>query len=345
MILAALFSAVLAGQEPDVVAVPVSELVGRSIQQVAARLGATRDPAPAITIVEAGRRLDIYPVSELVPPTPDRQRCDVRLAPPEGAAEAPPSELSLFYEDSRPAPYRRVAAIYVVARAGVVVAVLNPPMAESAAARPGESPRAYVQRTMLEDRDVWLSVAPGRLPLSDGSGFLARRSDLAAPEGAVLGRTCRPSPARSAAPPARDDAGLFQGLSLLPFAWRLPGLNAERRTARVEGAALFATLTPGEPLPGGLNAFLSAHRGVRRYTDRQDPAYSVLVINLGAEPSNNLSRMNAAALIGVRDNTIVWTGDGDSAAGLGLTSALCVDDRGRARTVRPGCTDFGFFSP
>lgn len=339
MSLALLITFALTLQEPGVsTSAPVSELIGQPLAQAVTRLGATRDPVPAITIVEAGRRLDIYPAAELAPPTPHPFMCEARLLPPEALTELERSRVPLFASDRNSSRYRRVAAVYIAVQDGVVVAVLNPPMAEVVAARPGEGTRERARRVLQENRDAWLSVAPGRLPLSDGGGFLNRR--------AVLARLCQPSPIiQSPAPAARDDAGLLQGLSLLPFAWRLRGLNAERLADRRDGAALFATLAPGESLPGGLDALLSAHPGVRRYVDAQDPAYSVLVINLGAEASNNLARMNGAALVGARDGRIVWVGDGEAASGIGLTAALCIDDRGTARAVRPGCSNTGYFSP
>ncbi len=347
MSLIALLTGLMIVPEPGVVtAAPVEDLIGQPVTLAAARFGATRDPAPAITIADGEGRLDVYPASELAPPTPHPLRCDVALVPPAVLAEIRDSRVPLFAGNRNASRYRRVAAVYVVARDGVVVSVLNPPMIEVAPARSGESSRDQVRRVLQENRDPWLSLAPGRLPLSDGGGFLERRRDLEAPDGAILAHLCEPAVIiASPAPPARDDAGLLQGLSLLPFAWQLKGLNAERETNRLEGAALFATLKPGDPLPGGLNAFLSSHPGVRRYIDEQDPAYSVLVINMGAAASNNLARMNGAALIGVRDDRIVWTGDGEAAAGLGLTSALCVDDRATAGAVRPGCSDTGYFSP
>jgi hypothetical protein len=347
MSLMALVVGLLAFQSPGVAAAaPVAELIGRPVADVASRLGATRDPAPAITIVQGRSRLDIYPADELTPPAPHPLRCAVSLVPPELLTELANSRVPLFASSRSAARYRRVAAVYVVVRDGVVVSVLNPPMIESPPARPDETSRDRARRVMLENRDPWLSVAPGRLPLSDGAGFLDRRADLNAPEGAILTHLCEQAiVVQSPAPPVRDDAGLLQGLSLLPFAWRLGSLNAQREANHMEGAALFATLRPGEALPGGLNAFLSAHPGVRRHVDEQDPAYSVLVINLGAEASNNLARMNGAALIGVRDDRIVWTADGGAAAGLGLTSALCVDDLATAGAVRPGCSNTGYFSP
>jgi hypothetical protein len=344
MSLVALLAGLSIAQAPGVVTTaPVAELIGGTVAHAASRLGATRDPAPAITIVEDGGRLDIYPADELVPPAPHALTCGVALAPPEAVTGARESRTPLF---AGRRGYRRTPAVYVVARDGIVVSVLNPPMREPAMAPPNETSRDRLRRVMQENRDPWLSVAPGRLPLSDGGGFLERRPDLAAPEGAILAHLCQGAVIVPSPPPAaRDDAGLLQGLSLLPFAWRLRGLNAERQANRLEGAALFATLRPGEALHGGLNGFLSAHPGVRRYDDEEDPAYSVLVVNLGAGASNNLARMNGAALIGVRDDRIVWTADGEAAAGLGLTAALCIDERATAGAVRPGCSNTGYFSP
>ena len=347
MSLVALLAGLMLVPEPGVVtAAPVEDLIGRPVAYAAARFGATRDPAPAISIIEGGSRLDVYPASELAPPAPHPLRCDVALVPPAVLTEIRDSRVPLFAGNRSASRYRRVAAVYVVARDGVVVSIINPPMTEPAPRRSGETSRDTLRRVLQENRDPWLSIAPGRLPLSDGGGFLDRRGDLAAPDGAILAHLCEPALiVQFPAPAARDDAGLLQGLSLLPFAWRLKGLNAERETNRLEGTALFATLRPGDGVPGGLDAFLAAHPAVRRYSDEEGPAYSVLVINMGAEASNNLARMNGTALIGVRDDRIVWTGDGDAAGGLGLTSALCVDDRATAGAVRPGCSDTGYFSP
>ena len=116
------------------------------------------------------------------------------------------------------------------------------------------------------------------------------------------------------------------GASAAQF-WRMVGLP-------ILAPALLASLKPGEGLPGGLSGFLAAHPAVRRYVDQQDPGYSVLAINLGAPASNNLARMNGAALVGVRNDRVVWLADGEAAGGLGLTSALCVDERRTARAVR-----------
>ena len=266
--------------------------------------------------------------------------CDVRLVPPERADDP----VQLYGPNAWAGAYPRTAAVYVVAREGRVVEVLNPPIRTQPPRAAEESAERYTRRLMLEGRDPWLSVAPGRLPLSDLDGFLERRPDLAAPAGAVVKRACRTAPIILAEPRV-DTTGMLQGLALLPFAWRLPALNEERREAQVRGGALFARMRLGEVVPGGGARFAAENLGVRRYADAEDPTYEVLSIDMGAEASNNLARMNAAALVGLRDGRVVWLADGGAAAGLGLLTAVCVDRSARAGDLRPGCTDTGYFYP
>lgn len=201
-------------------AVPLSDLHGLSMSDAARRLGATRDPAPAISMIGPQGRVDVYPVQALTPTAPHGEVCDVRLVPPERADDP----VQLYGPNAWAGAYPRTAAVYVVARGGRVVGVLIPPS---------------TSRLMLEDRDPWLSVAPGRLPLSDLDGFLERRPDLAAPAEAMVKRACSTAPI-ILAEPREDTTGVLQGLALLPFAWRLPTLNDQRREAQVRGAALFA---------------------------------------------------------------------------------------------------------
>ncbi|MGH7027805.1 hypothetical protein [Brevundimonas sp.] len=311
-----------------------------TLSDAAGRLGAGRDPAPAISLIGKRGRVDVYPVQQLTPAAPTREVCDVRLVPPERADDP----VQLYGPNAWAGAYPRTAAIYVVVRDGVVIEILNPPMRPRSPRAEGESDRRYTTRLMLEDRDPWLSVAPGRLPLSDVDGFMERRPDLAAPAEAVVRRACQTAPIVSAEPRA-DSAGLLQGLSLLPFAWRLPALNEQRREAQARGSALFAQMRLGEIVPGGGARFAAENAGVRRYVDDEEPAYEVLSIDMGAEASNNLARMNAAALVGLRDGRVVWLADGGAAAGLGLLTAICVDRSRRAGDYRPGCTSTGYFYP
>jgi hypothetical protein len=325
---------------PAASAVPVADLHGLSVSDAARRLGATRDPAPAISMTGPHGRVDVYPVQALTPIAPYGEVCEVRLVPPERADDP----VQLYGPNAWARAYPRTAAVYVVAREGRVVEVLNPPMRAQPPRAEGESAERYTRRLMLEDRDPWLSVAPGRLPLSDLDGFLERRPDLAAPAEAVVKRGCRTAPV-ILAERGIDTTGVLQGLALLPFAGRLPALNEQRREAQVRGAALFAQMRLGEVVPGGGARFAAENPGVRRYADAEDPTYEVLSIDMGAEASNNLARMNAAALVGLRDGRVVWLADGGAAAGLGLLAAMCVDGSRRANAHRPGCTNTGYFYP
>ncbi|QTC92090.1 hypothetical protein [Brevundimonas goettingensis] len=318
----------------DPTVTPISAVQGRPLAEVLTRLGATRDPAPAVTLQTAEGRMDLYPVEELMPPTPEQHSCGVRLTSPDASWA--------------------IAAAYAMVRNGEVIGWINPPRIHDRVRGPGEDRSAYIRATIVEGHDPVLSVTPGRLPLSDADGFLRRRPDMIVPADAVLTHACQPLPPLPPLPtinrgrrrPASfDRAGLIQGLFLLPFAWQLPALNAERREALVAGPALYGRMQLGQVLPGGGQGFARANRGVRRYADAVDPGYEVLAINLGDEPSNNLSRQNRAALIGVRDGRVVWLADGKAAAGLRLVSALCINAERRSVAYRSGCTDFGFYSP
>lgn len=315
----------------DPTVTPIGAVQGRPLGEALTRLGGTRDPAPAITLQTAGGRMDIYPVEQLMPPTPPGHSCGIRLTSPDASWA--------------------VAAAFAVVQNGEVIAWVNPRRVQERPRAPGESWSDHLRTSIVEGHDPVLSVTPGRLPLSDADGFLNRRPDMRVPADAVLTYACQPLPPlptidRGHKDPAGfDSTGLMQGLALLPFAWQLPGLNAERREARVAGPALYARMQLGQVLPGGGRGFARANRGVRRYADAVDPGYEVLAINLGEEPNNNLSRRNRTALIGVRDGRVVWLADGKAAGGLGLVSALCIDDRRRSVAYRSGCTGYGVYSP
>lgn len=220
----------------------------------------------------------------------------------------------------------------------------------------------YVERVRRE-RPIQSAMIshPGALPLEDGGAFLERRSvDVLAPD-TPLTLHCVPPPdptGQSAIPPgppssspanvprgARhfDEAGFFQSLGLLPFAVTLPSLNASRARARQEGPALMATLTPGELLGQSARDFARTHRGVG-YVASDDPAFSILTIDLGDEPSNNLSRRDDLGLVGVRDDRVAWMALTDNPSGV-ARRFMCLDAHNVARRVRHGCTDFGDFFP
>lgn len=331
--LAAALSAQSAPEESGRVA--VSEVVGLTVGEVVARLGMTSEPAAALTIVEGDRRTEFYPIHQVTTSGSPAVICRARVLSSGVVEEARARSLPLAMVD-QPPEYRRVNSVYLATRDGVVVAVINPLIRTMPARRSDERRDDHFWRRITTNWDPWVSVKPGRLPLSDASAFLDRRTDLRPPDDAVLVSECLGavtlSPTAVRRPADRtilpsDDVGVFQGLALLPFAGRQPSLNAERRLARVQGPALLATLTPGEQLPGGLADFLRTNPSVLRYADKEDARYAVLAINLGDEPSNNLSRMNDAALLGVRDDRIIWIAP--DAATLEIASALCIDDEGR----------------
>ena len=189
-------------------------------------------------------------------------------------------------------------------------------------------------------------AAAGELPLQRGvEAFLAALGPPL-PEDAGFVRVCRPRlPPRVVTPGVRsapDTAGLMQGLALLPFAVALPGLNAERRRARDEGPRTLAEIHLGDRLEGGGDGFAARHRGV--FAESRDD-YAVLVINMGAAESNNLSRMNSAAFVGLRGGRVEWIlpSQGWPYGLLGI--GLCESADRRPTSRRRGCTDYGYFSP
>ncbi|CAN5249030.1 hypothetical protein BH11PSE2_BH11PSE2_04040 [soil metagenome] len=218
--------------------------------------------------------------------------------------------------------------------------------------------RKAMDRQMRAPRDNPFVGFAGALPLEAGMVATEQRLGEPLPDSAQLSSRChrpRPAPpppiARATPLPGgtkpkayTDTAGLMQGLALLPFAPLLPGLNAERERALREGPATLAELTLGTPPPGGsAETFAKRHSGVIVYRARQGD-YAVLAINLGAKPSNNLSRQNAAALAGVRDGKVVWISPSSNEP-LGLTGALCLDRSGRPSARIRGCTEYGYYSP
>lgn len=188
--------------------------------------------------------------------------------------------------------------------------------------------------------------SPGELPLQQGVDPFIAALGPALPEDLGFVRVCRPAPSPHLVSPsirrAPDTAGLMQGLSLLPFAVALPGLNAERRRAREEGPRSLQEIHLGERLEGGAEGFAAGHRGAFAES-RGD--YAVLVINMGAPESNNLSRMNAAAFVGVRDGHVEWIAPSEGWPNALVGIGLCEDGSRRPTSRRRGCTEYGHFSP
>ena len=315
--------------------IAVGEVRGARLHDLALRFGAVRDPAPAISLVTSNGRMDIYPVQDLQGPDPDGQACDVRLLRPSWTRRI----TSLDVSDPWAGSYERTADIYLLVRNGVVAEVINPPFPKAMLGR-GSDERARFAMVMLRGpADPYLSSEPGRLPLSDGEGFLARRPDLQAPTEGVLARLCgRSDPQDRSLRRSVSGSGL-QDQMLQPFAWRSP------EGQREAGKTAFALMRLGETVPNGVDAFVGHHGGlVQSYEDAADPGYRILTINMGPGEGVMAFR-DTVGLVGIRDGVVVWLADGDGAYGLNLTASLCMDSRGRFSATRPKCLNSGYEGP
>jgi len=191
-----------------------------------------------------------------------------------------------------------------------------------------------------------LVARPGELPLQSGLSDLVARLGAPLPPDAEIVRKCWTPRLIPRTPGKRyfDEAGFFQGLALLPMAVTLPGLNAERRRAMAEGPRTLAELQLGARLEGGAEGFARRHPGV--FVEPGAAGYAILVIDLGAEASNNVSRMNDAAFAGVRDGTVEWIAPSmQLEPGYQIARGLCQGPDGRPSRARRGCNAYGFFSP
>lgn len=322
---------------------PVDSLIGQPVETLNAWLG-SGPVEPAITIVENGRRTDIAPLRAFVP-QPDGLWCSVLIVRPEFATSYRPDQTPIMAPALVNNGYGRSAQPYVVVSDGRIEAIVSPPI-RSFERRPGEPWRSAVTRHATEDQPTPLSSRPGRLPLDEGPAVLSQNPDMAFPGEGVLIHGCQPPPVRIQPEPRQADAtGILQGLSLLPFSWMLPLLNAERRAATATGAEAMARLRPGEDVPGGLQRFLADHPEIQKLSDAENPDYSVLVVNMGAPESRNLARRFRLGLVGVRGDKVVWLADDPGTLGLGLTASLCVDAQRRRGPYRPGCDSGGNFVP
>jgi hypothetical protein len=325
-------------QEPQIV--PLWSLLGRTPAQVASMLGADGPAGPGLRLSESGRSIVIHPGEPFRPPWPQGRRCATQLV---RVDEAGRHALSDFGEDATAdaSEMVRFRAVFVFEN-NRLVAVDAPPARQLGPAPPGELRQAWIERMIQSGaRSVW-PVAPGRLPLSDGAGVVERVNDG---EHTAVATACKSLAPRPASAERRfDEAGFFQGLALLPFAVRLPGLNAERERDAREGPLLFAQARPGERLPDGARGFVADRPGTRLYRDPEDPDYGVIVVSFGWDERNNVGRYNDVAMIGVRADTVVWTADPEAVDALGLRSPMCLGVDGRLDQVRPGCSNTGVFT-
>lgn len=316
---------------PAPVRVPVSELLGRTPAEVAALTGAPGavDVDEAVRIVEGGRTVDLYPAIRFQRAWPEGGVCVTGFpeVPLEGEPDANP----------RAELMRRSRGWYVFEN-GVLTAV-HP---ETPVPRRADDDRAATREATMAvvlgpKPPSPMTAAPGRLPLSDGLGVLARLP--APPAGLSVTSLCVQLPEGG---PRSRDLGTdiiwgMVGLTVLPF---VPFQRAEESRADREGGALLDSVEPGSILPGGVEAFTARRRGVRVYRDAVDPDFAVVAVKLG----NGSDNVADVGLLGVRGDRVVWEARRD-AGHAGLSALVCRDAENRPSDDRPGCTAYGYLRP
>lgn len=321
----ALLATLQATAQPPI-RVPVADLLGHAPAEVAVLTGAPGeiDPADGVRIVEGGRTVEIYPAQRFQRAWPEGGVCvtgfpEVPLAGEPGAN--PRAELM-----------RRSRGWFVFEN-GVLVAV----HAETPVPRRVDGNQAATRETVeamaLGPKPPSpMTVAMGRLPLSDGLGVLGRLP--APPADLSVTSLCMQLPdSRPQRDVGMDVIWGMVGLTVLPF---VPFMQAEETRADREGGALLDSVEPGSVLPGGVEALVGRRRGVRVYRDAVDPSFTVIGIKLG-DGADNIPDIG---LLGVRDDRVVWEVRRE-AGQQGLAPLLCRDAENRPSGARPGCTDYG----
>lgn len=321
----------LQAAEPAPVRVPVSDLLGRTPAEVAALTGAPGEvaTADAVRIADGGRVIDIYPAQRFHRAWPEGGVCvtgfpEVPLA---GEPDANPR-----------AELMRRSRGWFVFENGRLIAV----HAEAPTPRrePDNRPatRESIEALIREPKPLSpMTVAMGRLPLSDGLGVLDRLP--AGPADLSVTSLCLQLPERE---PGQSDIGMdiiwgMVGLTLLPF---VPFERAEESRAERQGGALLDSVEPGAVLQRGVEGFVARQRGVRVYRDTADPTFAVIAVKLG-DGADNIPDLG---LLGVRGDRVVWKVRRDSGQ-TGLAPLLCQDAENRAGRARPGCTAYGHPRP
>lgn len=311
--------------------VPVADLIGLSPSEVGALVGAAPDvgPGDAVRIADGGRTLDLYPVRRFW-----RQ--------PAGANEGCLTGFEVGTAEGDTPERRRALA----ARSGGLLVFENgrltgvfpdpPPPPASAADRPVT--RGNIRELMRAPRPRSpLTIAPGRLPLSDGAAVLERLEPVA-PDAALVA-LCREIPQRT----YRSDPGMdviwgLVGLAVLPT---VPFRNAEDARAEREGGALLASVEPGADLGASAEDWVGRARGVRVYRDPDDPDYAVIAIKLGSGDDTAAK----VGLLGVRGTRVIWKSARAGADQTGVRALMCRDADNRATDARRGCSNTGFLIP
>lgn len=329
-LVAALLSVALQAAPERETRVPVADLLGQTPAQVAATLGAAPDPtaADAFRIVEAGRRLEVYPAMRFWPVAPAGDSCV------SGFPEVPDPDKV----EGRPRlQLGRRRSGYLVFEDGRLTAIHPEPLRPGGTGRATrDSVAAFGQARSLES--PW-PVAPGRLPASDGLGFLDRLPPV--PADLSVASICGPVPDGPAVRSGDIGTDILWAMIGLPFLVTVPFARSEEARADREGGALLASVEPGSRLPQGVEAFAAGTKGVRVYRDPADPAFAIVAVKLGPGHTNS----SDVGLLGVRDDRVVWETERFPAQALSLRSLMCRDAEGRAGRVRPGCSTTGFLQP
>lgn len=313
------------------VRVPVSELIGATPAEVAARIGSADVAADddVIRIRDSDRSLTLYPAVRFQRAWPQGGICVTGFPEVSLAGEPDPNPRSELMRRSR--------GWFVFENDRLIAVHPETPVPrrpEGAGPATRESTRAFVLGPRPQSV---MTVAMGRLPLSDGESVLGRLP--AAPADLSVTSECVQLPER--AQPQRD-VGMdviwaMVGLTVLPF---VPFRKAEESRADREGGALLDSVEPGSALPGGAEAFVGRRRGVRVYRDAVDPGFAVIAVRLG----NGADNVADVGLLGVRDDRVVWEVRRD-AGRASLATLICRDGENRPSDDRPGCNDYGYLRP
>jgi len=326
-------------QTPGVVtSTPLGDLIGLTPPEVAARLGAAPDPGAdeALRIIDGDRVVEIHPIQRFwrepamhgdLGVRPENVICLSGIVPSAGepASGAVRALLAgsrgqfVFVDD-------RLRSVHVT------------PLRSESRPTPRNAREGRAFSRSRAQGSPW-PVSPGRLPISDEAGAVARLGP-AAREDALMRSDCRPVSEPSQTSPTSGDwaLALAGAMTLWPlYAVTQPFAAAEDERAEREGGALLAQFQPGAALPQTPEEMARGQRGVRVFRDRADPAFAVVAIKVGRRGS-----MPGLALAGVRERRVIWMAGAGATGRLGLSDALCLNAEQLMDDVRPGCSDYGY---
>jgi hypothetical protein len=242
---------------------------------------------------------------------------------------------------------RTAAQVWMLSRGGRAVAVVPVEGLNTAAIQAGRfGPLRPPARSVL-------APANGSLPLSDGLAALEARlvRDAWSADAQVSLNCSPPTRVRTGLTPARKPTTAetvavvpVQVMGLVLFTpvilFGVPAENASLLEAAAEGPTIADRLAPGEPLPGGFDAFVREHR--RSVRVHRDPGsdYAVLSVDLGGRPRYGVGTPREAVFFGVRAGVVEWRARG----GLGVETSLCANARGQFGG-RKGCSTTGYYDP